>query len=241
MFPDLTRDDVFRIETPRLWLRWPTIGDATAIAAIAGNRGVAEMTAHIPHPYPAGCAETFIFGCRKANALGDSLKLALVREAEPAAPIGMVAMNFATERDCDIGYMLEPALVGNGLMTEAVQALIDAAFTLTIARSVSTCVRVVHPDARRVLERSGFQARGSRLVDMPARGGRLPCDEYRLERRTWEALKSWRSPNVQRVAIDAGITMLEANIALETSMAARALDRGRFDQRLDADRVEARP
>ena len=28
MFPDLTRDDVFRLETRRLWLRWPRAADA---------------------------------------------------------------------------------------------------------------------------------------------------------------------------------------------------------------------
>ena len=31
MFPDYFRDDVFRLETQRLWLRWPTAADAPTI------------------------------------------------------------------------------------------------------------------------------------------------------------------------------------------------------------------
>ena len=52
MFPDLTRDDVFRLETRRLWLRWPRHADVQAIVRLAGETAVAEMTASIPHPYP---------------------------------------------------------------------------------------------------------------------------------------------------------------------------------------------
>jgi hypothetical protein len=54
MFPDLLRDDVFRLETRRLWLRWPRAADTALIASLAGERDVAEMTANIPHPYPPG-------------------------------------------------------------------------------------------------------------------------------------------------------------------------------------------
>ena len=60
MFPDLLRDDVFRLETRRLWLRWPRAGDAALIARFLGEREVAEMTAHAPHPYPPGAAAEFV-------------------------------------------------------------------------------------------------------------------------------------------------------------------------------------
>ena len=61
MFPDLTRDDIFRLETERLWLRWPRASDAAAITAFASLPEVAQMTDAIPHPYPAGEADRFIF------------------------------------------------------------------------------------------------------------------------------------------------------------------------------------
>ncbi len=69
MFPELTRDDVFRLETRRLWLRWPRLADGPAILRQAGAKPVAEMTAAIPHPYPPEAVEPFVFATRKGNAL----------------------------------------------------------------------------------------------------------------------------------------------------------------------------
>ena len=60
MFPDLSRDDVFTLETAQLWLRWPRVSDACAIQRLAGEKAVAEMTGNIPHPYPEGAAEQFV-------------------------------------------------------------------------------------------------------------------------------------------------------------------------------------
>ena len=81
MFPDIARDDVFRLETKRLWLRWPRVADAKAIERYSSRWEVAKMTARIPHPYPPGEAERFIFTAREANALGRDL--ILVDRAHP--------------------------------------------------------------------------------------------------------------------------------------------------------------
>ena len=75
MFPDLTRDDVFRIETRRLWLRWPRARDAQAIVRLAGERAVAEMTARIPHPLPRTEVEAFLLDARARNSAGAGLTL----------------------------------------------------------------------------------------------------------------------------------------------------------------------
>ena len=70
MFPDLARDDVFRLETPRLWLRWPRAADAPAFVGLAGDDEVADMTARIPHPYrPQDAPEDFV-SARAGNAQG---------------------------------------------------------------------------------------------------------------------------------------------------------------------------
>ena len=73
MFPDLTRDDVFRLETRRLWLRWPRLADAQAIVRFAGEKAVAEMTARIPHPLTIGDVESFVLRTRRDNAEGSGL------------------------------------------------------------------------------------------------------------------------------------------------------------------------
>jgi RimJ/RimL family protein N-acetyltransferase len=208
MFPDLTRDDVFRIETKRLWLRWPQIQDAAAIERLAGVKDVAEMTGTVPHPYPKGEAERFVFAARKGNATGQSLQLAIALRFKPAQCIGIIGARLkghgrtlsADAMGADMGYWLGEPFWGKGYATEAAQALVDAIFSYTEATEMTASARVVNPRSRNVIEKCGFQFVGSDMADAPARGGRVAVDRFRLARSTWAGLKSWREP---RVEIDA--------------------------------------
>ena len=191
MFPDLTRDDVFILETAQLWLRWPRVSDAAAIQRQAGQKSVAEMTAHIPHPYPDGAAEHFIFGARKGNALGESLRLAITPKGKPNALIGMIGAQLNMTGVIELGYWLGLDHWGKGLMTEAARSVIDAVFTLTDQSEIVAGARVINPASRRVLEKCGFRNEGSSLSPAPARGGAFACDHFRLDRRSWEGLKAW--------------------------------------------------
>jgi len=191
MFPELTRDDVFRLETRRLWLRWPRMADGSAILRQAGEKAVAEMTASIPHPYPVDAVEPFIFAMRKGNALGDHLALAITPRSRPNELIGMIGAHRQAKGVPFIGYWLGTNHWNKGYATEAVQALIDSLFTLVEIPAIEADTRVINPASRRVLEKSGFRAEGSFLKSLPARGGLFPCEQYRLDRSTWAALKSW--------------------------------------------------
>lgn len=191
MFPELTRDDVFRLETRRLWLRWPRMADAPAILRLAGEKAVAEMTASIPHPYPAEAVEPFIFAMRKGNALGDHLVLAVTPRSRPNELIGMIGAHRQASGRPFIGYWLGTPHWGKGLATEAVQSLIDTLFSLSDIKAIEADTRVINPASRRVLEKSGFRQEGSFLKSLPARGGLFPCEQFRLDRSTWAALKSW--------------------------------------------------
>jgi RimJ/RimL family protein N-acetyltransferase len=195
LFPDLTRDDVFRLETPRLWLRWQRHADAPAIRAFAGRKEVAEMTGTWAHPLPDGEPERRIFEARKANASGTGLILAMTPRDKPAHQIGSIALvasgHLTSEAEVEIGYMLHPDFWGQGLVVEAVQAMLNTVFSYTEARSVGAWARVINPGSRRVLEKCGFRHVGAALLDQPARGGMVPCDQFFLDRKTWSALVSW--------------------------------------------------
>ena len=164
-------------------------------------RAVAEMTAHIPHPYPKESAETAIFNARKGNALGDLLALAITCKDKPEEMIGMISASPRENGVPGFGYWLGLDHWGKGYATEAAQAMIDAVFTMTGAAAIEADARVTNPASRQVLEKCGFRHEGSRLKAMPARGGLYPCDRFRLERKTWAslrnwaALKSWAVPN----------------------------------------------
>jgi RimJ/RimL family protein N-acetyltransferase len=185
MFPDLARDDVFRLETKRLWLRWPRAADSAAIERYSSRWEVAKMTARIPHPYPAGEAERFIFTAREANALGRDLILVITPIRGKRDPLGMISLESRREGRLTLGYALAPETWGKGLATEAAGAAINAGFALTNALEMLATAHVENPASRRVLEKCGFAHMGSGLEGAPARGGMVPCDRFRLERSAW--------------------------------------------------------
>ena len=162
MFPDLTRDDVFRLETRRLWLRWPRVADAAAVVRLAGEKAVAEMTARIPHPYPPGKAELYVLRARQANADGGRLVMAVTLKGNPHGLIGMVGIGPGeSEATPTLGYWLGLPWWGQGYATEAARALIDALFSYTEERELVASARVINPGSRRVLEKCGFAYHGS--------------------------------------------------------------------------------
>ncbi len=185
MFPDISRDDIFRLETERLWLRWLRAADAPAIAAFAGLADVAHMTASIPHPYPPGEAERFILHARASTAGGDGLVLAATTKAKGRPLVGLVSALVEEPGEVEFGYTIGPAYAGRGYATEMVQAMIDAVFNLTEARVLVANSRTINPASRRVLEKCGFTLTGTGLKDLPARGGKHPCDFFRRDRRGW--------------------------------------------------------
>ena len=126
MFPDLARDDVFRLETARLWLRWPRAADAAAIERYCSRREVAERTARIPHPYPPGSAERFIFAAREGNASGRDLTLVLTPLRDMREVLGAISLEGRAQGRLTLGYALAPEAWGKGLASEAVEAIIDS-------------------------------------------------------------------------------------------------------------------
>jgi RimJ/RimL family protein N-acetyltransferase len=202
MFPDLTRDDVFRIETKRLWLRWPRVQDAVAVERLADSAVVAEMTGIVPHPYPKGEAERFIFEARKDNALGTKLMFAIVPQARPERFLGRIGSRLLPSGPngmlrCSLGYWLGEPHWGQGLATEAAHGMIDAIFSYTDMQEIEASTRVINPASRRVIEKCGFQFAGSDMMELPALRGPVPVDRFFLSRSIWMSLKGWREPRVE--------------------------------------------
>jgi RimJ/RimL family protein N-acetyltransferase len=209
MFPDLTADDIFRIETKRLWLRWPRASDAPAITSFASSAQVARMTASIPHPYPPGEAERFIMKARTGNASGTALVLAITQKGGARQLIGLLSATLASGRDVEFGYVLKPPVWGKGFASEAVKALADTVFSLARVNRILANSRANNIASRRVLEKTGFTFVDTGLDFLPARGGLHPCDRFQLDRKTWAASrrtggKRWLMPPMAQQAHDAG-------------------------------------
>ena len=182
MFPDLLRDDVFRLETRRLWLRWPRAADTALIASLAGERDVAEMTAHAPHPYPPGAAADFVLKARADNMAGGDLVLVLAPKARPTEIIGAIGLHGCGAQDATLDFWLGKPFWSQGYMSEAAHALLDMAFSLTDLAAVHAVARLGDGAARYLLEACGFHAAGPGVEAAPARGGMIPVERFALSR-----------------------------------------------------------
>ena len=116
MFPEITRDDVFRLETERLWLRWPRAADADEIRQHVGDPDVALMTASIPHPYAPHDADAFITSVRAENGAGGGLHLVITPKNRPNEPIGACEPAWrGPSRRGDARLLARQALLGTRL------------------------------------------------------------------------------------------------------------------------------
>ncbi len=184
MFPDLARDDVFRLETARLWLRWPQASDAAVLAALAGDWEVARLTANIPHPYRIDDAERFIVDSRLGNALGRHLRLVMTLKAGDREAIGAVCLQPSPE-GANLGYWLGKPYWGQGLAREAAGAMVDAFFRVTPASALGAAALRENAASQALLKRVGFQPVGQGPA--PGRHEGSSALRFTLDRESWRA------------------------------------------------------
>jgi RimJ/RimL family protein N-acetyltransferase len=174
------------LETARLILRAPRLGDAKTVATLANERHIAENTARIPHPYKLEDAKDWIGGANK-NPDEESYVITL----RNGVLIGACGLEMRDGPVPEIGYWLGQPHRGKGYATEAVRALIDHAFGDLEHDALQSAARVTNPASRRVLEKCGFQWTGVGLCRIRAIHSCAPVDRFRLERGIWSSLKSW--------------------------------------------------
>jgi RimJ/RimL family protein N-acetyltransferase len=183
MFPEIARDDIFRLETPRLWLRWPRAADQGSICRLAGDPEVALKTARIPHPYEPYHAEAYILAVRSENASGAGLTLALTPKRQSDEAVGMIGVHGASSRGAGaIGFWLGRPFWGRGLMSEAASAFIDVVFGMTGLERIVSSALPSNAASLRVHEKLGFTRSGRGKIPAPARGGEIEVEFFDLRR-----------------------------------------------------------
>ena len=186
MFPDITRDDIFRLETRRLWLRWLRAADGAALVAICDAAQAVPITASMLPPLAPGEAERFILQARATTAAGAALVLAATLKNKPRAVIGVVSAQSSAAGEIEIGYLVSPQQSGQGYASEAAAALADAAFDLTPARALVARAHADNIASRHVLETCGFK---------PVAGA-AATDLFRRERSDWTRSRMRRLPGM---------------------------------------------
>jgi RimJ/RimL family protein N-acetyltransferase len=106
------------ISTERLLLRGPVITDAPAIAAVAGDIGVAGMTTSMPHPYSLADAEAWIGHVQGCDWRRDAY---FVIEHRTFGVVGIMGFDHKRGPRAEIGYALGRPFWNRGYATEAVR------------------------------------------------------------------------------------------------------------------------
>ncbi len=164
------------ILTPRLLLRSCRPADMPVMASLSADQAVAANLCN-------------------AIALAGGGAFAVTSRSDGAV-IGCAGFGPAQERPATIeaGLWIGARWWGRGYGTEAAQALIDRAFADGQMKALWCSNRVTNVRARRVIEKCGFQFRGTGMVRSPTFFGAFPVERFVLDRRNWESLKAWGAP-----------------------------------------------
>jgi RimJ/RimL family protein N-acetyltransferase len=131
------------IRTERLVLRAVQLSDAQAMVAAVGDIEVSRWLTHVPHPYGADDAETFI-----TKARTDFPNYAAIQFNGEFA--GMISANEG------LGYWIGKPFWGQGLVIEAAQAMISHQFEVSEASQLRSGYILGNNRSRRILEILGF-------------------------------------------------------------------------------------
>jgi len=174
--------------TERLVLRPPNEDDIADLVQLADNRRVAEMLARLPNPYTEKDARAFVTMATAPRGTGAIYAVTL---GENGAFIGIAGLE-PRDQGLELGYWIGEPYWNNGYATEVAHALVDLAFKATNANALHVACRVINPTSRRVIHKCGFQYAGQGMLNSIV-AGRVPVERYRLDRKTWVSLRTWKT------------------------------------------------
>lgn len=149
------------LETSRLTLRPFRLTDAAALTAAISDERVARQTLSVPHPYPAGAAETFIARCAEEWEAGKAVTWAITGHAEGVV-IGAIAVRMVPpHRRGEVGYWLAVPEWGQGVMTEALAMVVAYGFDALGLHRLEARIFPENAASARVLTKCGFEREGT--------------------------------------------------------------------------------
>ena len=156
-----------RIVTERLILRPPTLKDAADIAANANHIDVSRYLALVPYPYSVKNARDFIKPCRKkAKDNLYNFGITLKHSGKIIGMIGFPALDKFTAK-ADVGYWLGKKYWGQGIATEALEAIVKFAFLKVKLVRLQADVAIENKASANLLKKIGFKKEG-----LKRKGGR---------------------------------------------------------------------
>jgi len=167
-----------KIATKRLVLRAPMRGDVPDLVKLADNKAIAVKLARLPSPYTRADAVGFveIFSQR-----ADERPYAITLNERF---IGVIGFSYHEGQPPELGYWLGEPYWGQGLMTEAGRALIDAAHPTHQYDVIAARALADNAGSLNVLEKLGFKRKGKAKSEAAATFGK-PIVLLELQRPRW--------------------------------------------------------
>ena len=145
------------IDTPRLRLRPLTLADAPAVQRLFPRWEIVRLlNPHIPWPYPDDGAATFIRDLALPGMQrGEEWHWSLRPRSAPDQLIGVISLTIKT--DDNRGFWLAPEWQGQGLMSEASEAVTDFWFGTLNQPVLRVPKAVANTGSRRISVNQGMR------------------------------------------------------------------------------------
>ena len=148
------------LQTRRLRLRALREADAEAVQRYCSDREIASTTLHIPHPYPAGSAISWIRTHPEAYASGQSATW--VMDLPGCGLVGVIGLGLQpAHRRAELGYWVGRPHWGQGYASEAARAVVACAFEGFGMYRVHAHHLSRNPASGAVLRRAGMRHEGT--------------------------------------------------------------------------------
>jgi RimJ/RimL family protein N-acetyltransferase len=161
------------LTTNRLNIRPLTLADAPRVQDLITEK-IAFWTAPIPWPHHLENAQWWITNTPDDNHTGIFLGDLLVG-----------SVSIPQEDGDEVGFWINGAYEGRGIVTEAARAVIDHVFLTKGLTLLESRPHRDNPASRRVHEKLGFQAIGDVDSFWRNRNATVPCVLYRLTKKAW--------------------------------------------------------
>ena len=162
--------------------------DAESLVKHANNPRIASnLRDGFPYPYLLTDAKRWL---KMVDDNMEDLILAIEVNGEAAGGIGLHGLKDVYRYNGEIGYWLSERHWGKGIMSQAVTAMVEYAFTKTKWLRLFACIYENNPSSMRVLEKNGFKPEAIHKKTVMKEGKLMDEHLYALLKAQWLASSS---------------------------------------------------
>jgi [ribosomal protein S5]-alanine N-acetyltransferase len=175
------------IITPRLKLRKVALTDVPLLIEYANNPNVASNVLNMPYPYQPEDAVSWIHSGWQGFKAGEHIIFAItfLQDDQFMGAIGLHPVK--RHERAEMGYWLAEPFWGQGIMTEAAQAMLDFGFRQLELHKIFATHFIDNPGSGKVLRNIGMIKEGELKDQYKVKDSFKTVDQYRLTQPEYEA------------------------------------------------------